>query len=199
MIAYKFLSRGRIAPFTGFQWPAAGCWVERDHWAEGSGVHACRLSDLPYWVGDELWRIELDGPILERETQIEAARGRLIESVSGWDLCRFASACALRTRDLALQAVRGPDVADVAKALLNASDMSRLLSAARSASPLPGLAGEMVAYVADAAVRALEGNAGSSSHTAAVAAVALHGHRAAFAEERRWQSRWLAAELALER
>jgi hypothetical protein len=198
MIAYKFLSCGRIAPFTGFQWPAAGSWVEQDRWVEGAGVHACRLCDLPYWVGEELWRIELDGSTLERESQIEAARGRLVEPVAGWSLSRFAFACAFRTRDLALQALRGCDAADVEKALRAASDVAELLHAARNARALSGEPGEMVAYVADAAVRALEGNAGSSSHTAAVAAVALHGHRAAFTEERRWQSRWLAAELALE-
>src|SRR5205814_7716784 len=153
MIAYEFLCRGRMAPFTGFQWPAAGCWVERDHWEEGSGVHACRLGDLPYWVGDELWRIELHGRILDRETQIEAARGRLVESIAGWDLSRFALACAFRTRDLALRALRGRDAADVETALLAAGDVTALLNAARTAPPLPGLAGEMVAYVADASVR----------------------------------------------
>lgn len=198
MIAYKFLSHGRIAPFTGFPWPVAGYWVNGDHRAEGYGVHACRLRDLPYWVTDELWRIELEGPILEHETQIEATRGRLLESVSGWDVDRFASACAFRTRDLALQVLHASDAADVREALLAATNLAELSTAARTPSRVTGIAGEMVAYVADAAVRALEGNAGSSSHTAAVAAVALHGHHAAFIEERRWQSRWLAAQLALE-
>ena len=73
-----------------------------------------------------------------------------------------------------------------------------MLGAARASAGLSGVPGEMVAYAADAALRALEGNGGSSSHTAAVAAVALHGHRAAFRHERRWQTRWLSDQLALE-
>src|SRR5437660_664030 len=62
MIAYKFLRAGRIGPFSRFAWPEPGVWVR----ASASdrcrrGIHACRMRDLPWWLGQELWEIELDG------------------------------------------------------------------------------------------------------------------------------------------
>src|SRR3954464_1733529 len=67
VIAFKWLARGAIAPFTGFRWPTDGPWVSIPSGVpEGAGVHACRISQLAYWIGEELWRIELDGPIVTR-------------------------------------------------------------------------------------------------------------------------------------
>ena len=60
MIAYKFLDAG-TAPFTGFRWPADE-WVEVTTVAPcRGGVHACRVRDLPFWLGRDLWEIELAG------------------------------------------------------------------------------------------------------------------------------------------
>jgi hypothetical protein len=43
------------------------------------GVHACRIGDLPFWVGfGELWEIELDGRIEDDERKLVATRGRLV-------------------------------------------------------------------------------------------------------------------------
>jgi hypothetical protein len=99
--AYKFLDRDGVARFTGFRWPV-------DEWVDGgrvdpcrSGVHACRVQDLPVWMGDELWEIELDGEIVERERQVIARRGRLVRQVDGWTdelLDGFGELCAERTR-----------------------------------------------------------------------------------------------------
>lgn len=102
MIAWKFLRRGRVAPFTGFAW-VPGAWVS-GRATHGAGVHACRVAHLPYWVDDELWRIELGEPVVERATQLEGARGRLVEAVAAWDPPAFAQACAGRARAYALQA-----------------------------------------------------------------------------------------------
>jgi hypothetical protein len=190
MIAYKFLERGAIAPFTQFAWPSDGRWVDAGQACEGTGIHACRPSDLPYWVSDELWRVELSSPVREREEQVEATRGRLLERIARWDPRAFAAACAFRTRDLALGAL-GP----AGEPLSRARDLDLLLTTARSLRDLDRFRAEMVGYVIDAAMRAREGHAGSASHTAAVAAVALRGSEAAFEEERQWQagflSRWL--------
>lgn len=101
MNAYKFLGRGRVAPFTGFRWPV-GEWVDGGRVEPcRSGIHACRVRDLPVWIGDELWEVELDGEIVERERQVIAQRGRLVRQVDEWTdevLDGFGELCARRTR-----------------------------------------------------------------------------------------------------
>jgi hypothetical protein len=102
MIAYKFLDEEGVAPFTGFRWPV-GDWVEADHVDPCSGgIHACRVRDLPIWMGRELWEIELDGEVVELERKLVAPRGRLLRRVSEWNdelLEGFARFCAGRTRE----------------------------------------------------------------------------------------------------
>jgi hypothetical protein len=84
MRALKFLREGRVAPYTGFHWPL-------DEWVEAEsadpcrdGVHALRAQDLPYWLGRELWEIELGGDVVEQERKVVASRGRLVGRVEGW-------------------------------------------------------------------------------------------------------------------
>jgi len=104
VIAFKWLARGAIAPFTGFRWPIDGSWVSAPSSApEGSGVHACRISQLAYWIGEELWRIELDGPIVTREMQVEARRARLLEQVTSWDAEAFKQGCVARIAGFAAE------------------------------------------------------------------------------------------------
>jgi hypothetical protein len=85
VIAYKFLDDGACAPFTGFRWPV-------DEWVEvpvvqpcRTGLHACRVRDLPYWLGRELWRVELAGEVVAERTKVVAARARLRERIDEWD------------------------------------------------------------------------------------------------------------------
>ena len=103
MIAYKFLRSGRIGPFSAFQWPEPGVWVHapRDLVACTRGVHACRPSDLPWWLADELWEIELDGPVQPDEHKIIAPAGRLRSQIEAWTpACaqEYADACAWRAQ-----------------------------------------------------------------------------------------------------
>jgi hypothetical protein len=84
VIAYKFLANGRVGPFTGFRWPV-------DEWVEAAdvetcrrGVHACRIRDLPFWMNEELWEVELDGELSEHERKIVAPRGRLVRRREEW-------------------------------------------------------------------------------------------------------------------
>jgi hypothetical protein len=103
VIAFKWLARGAMAPFTGVRWPLAE-WVSAPAGGpEGSGVHACRIAHLPWWLDEELWRVELDGSVIERETQLEARRGRLLDRVTSWDPDAFAQACAARAAALAAE------------------------------------------------------------------------------------------------
>ena len=77
MIAYKFLRSGRIRPFSAFQWPEPDVWVHapRDLAACKRGIHACRPRDLPWWLADELWEIELDGHVQPDEHKVIAPAG----------------------------------------------------------------------------------------------------------------------------
>ena len=180
MIAFKWLQRGALAPFTGFRWQR-GAWVAADPDApEGFGIHACRAGDLPYWVSDELWRLELEGPLFESETQIEGRRGRLLSQVERWDPMAYARACALHA---------GAACSERLAACTSLDEMSS------AAAALPT---HLVAYLQDACRRAAAGLAGPASFISAVAAVAATGRQSAFAEERAWQARWLAEELGLQ-
>jgi hypothetical protein len=102
MIAFKFLDEDGLAPFTGYRWPV-GDWVEADRVDPcGEGIHACRVRDLPIWMGRELWEIELDGEVVQLERKLVAARGRLLRRVEDWNdelLETFGRFCARRTRE----------------------------------------------------------------------------------------------------
>ena len=111
MRAFKVLIDGRSG-YTGWRWPlpdgeTPGEWVH----ATASeplelcvnGVHACTVGQLAQWLGEELWRIELGGEILETDAALVAARGRLLGQVPGWDQTArkaFAADCAGRARQL---------------------------------------------------------------------------------------------------
>lgn len=129
MIAYKFLRSGRSL-FTGATWPAPradrpGEWMD----VEGplalcaNGLHACRASQLPPWMGVELWAVELDGEILETPPALVARRGRLIGVVSSWDpatQAAFAADCALRA---ARTAGEDPTLTEVAAVVSHFAEM----------------------------------------------------------------------------
>jgi hypothetical protein len=102
LIAYKFLTTGRVGRFTGFHW-------EPDVWVEAAradrceaGIHACRVSDLPIWLDDELWEIELGGEVVAGEHKVVATRGRLGRRVERWApglAHEFGRFCVQRTRE----------------------------------------------------------------------------------------------------
>jgi hypothetical protein len=121
MQAYKFLRPHAVGPFSGFRWPlptggAPGRWVTAPGRLQPclNGVHACRISDLPFWLTEELWRIELEGAVVEEETVVIAERGRLVSRVDEWTgetALEYADACAARARG---HAAAAPDVAGYA-------------------------------------------------------------------------------------
>ena len=101
MIALKFLDEHGAAPFTGFRWPL-GEWVDAGELNPcRSGIHALRPRDLPYWLGPQLWVMELDGEILEQQRKLVARRGRLVRRRQEWNrelLDAFTVDCLVRTR-----------------------------------------------------------------------------------------------------
>jgi hypothetical protein len=89
VIAYKCLRDGGTSVFTAFRWPlpeaGPGPWVEAEIDPCRSGIHACRLADLPYWAGRELFEIELEGEIAAQPTKVVAPRGRLLRRIDAWE------------------------------------------------------------------------------------------------------------------
>ena len=178
MKAYKFLRRGAIAPISGVPWPTAasgpGPWME----VEGplapcrSGLHACRVESLAYWLHDELWEIELDGELARAEDLLVSRRARLVRHLEVWG-------SGVASRLLAASRAHAVDLVDAATPA--GKERARLWIQA---------AGRHVAL----------GNVALGAYTAAMAVARLDCEAAdvvRFREERLWQSGFIAAELGL--
>jgi hypothetical protein len=108
VIAYKFLRGDGSGVFTRFAWPlpdgGPGPWVEAPIVPCRSGIHACRLADLPLWLAHELYEVELAGDIVAERTKVVASRARLLRRVDAWDdamRAAYTRACADRAHALA--------------------------------------------------------------------------------------------------
>ena len=175
MIALKFLRAGRIAPFSEVRWPEAGTWLHAVGDPVGvcrTAVHACTAADLPLWLGDELWRVELRGRVRAGHGKLAAPAGRLVERVAAWDAdaaAAYGDACADRAVALAAD---GDEIADTL-----ADDARRCARRARR----PDLSAPTMA-------------AGAAMCAARVRGLAEPGGVAA---ERAWQAAWLGERLGL--
>jgi hypothetical protein len=99
VIAYKFLREGPIGPFSGFQWPERGVWVRtrEDPASCRAGIHACRVRDLPWWLANELWEIELDGLIPDsRISLLMAGDGAACALIHAAPMSAYVAAHAAR-------------------------------------------------------------------------------------------------------
>lgn len=204
MLAFKFLRAGSVGPFSGYRWPLPepgrpGPWVDASHSTSrvcGSGVHACDADHLVYWLARELWIVELEGEVVRGQRKLVAPRGRLVKRVDGWDReteRALADACVLRARAPVAAALRGAGEAALADAIAGAGTvpaLAEVVGAARAEGP----AGLALGYLADALAYAPP-DPSAGMFCAAHAALTEEGFRA----ERRWQSRWLADRLALDR
>jgi hypothetical protein len=201
MIAYKFLRSGRIGPFSDFRWPEPGVWIRAadDLAACRSGIHACRTQDLPWWLADELWEVELEGEVRFEKHKIVAPAGRLRSLVEQWTpACaqEYADACAWRARDRAVHALSRAEHPGAARELAGCDTLDAALSAARRLAEHVPEARIILTIAGDGAVRALTGAPPTSAYIAAHAAVRVDGP-AAYAAERAWQSQWLVERLGL--
>lgn len=201
MIAYKFLRAGRVGPFSGYQWPKPGEWVRVDGTLAVCrlGVHACRIRDLPWWLGDELWEIELEGEVQPDEHNLIAQAGRLRSRIEAWTpacAIEYGEACAWRTRDHAMQALRRAGHLEPAERLVTCGTLEQVRQVARElAKQLPDNRIPLT-IARDGAFRALTNAPPPSAYIAAHAAKRLDGP-AGYDAERAWQSRWLADRLGL--
>jgi len=201
MIAYKFLRSGRVGPFSAFQWPEPGIWVRapRDLLACNRGIHACRPSDLPWWLADELWEIELDGHVQPDEHKIIAPAGRLRSQIETWTAAcaqEYADACAWRARERAVQALTRAGHRNEAHELTTCATLDDVLTAARQLAEAIPETRISLTIAGDGAIRALTGAPPTTAYIAAHAARRLDG-AAGYAAERAWQSQWLVERLAL--
>jgi hypothetical protein len=201
VIAYKFLRAGRLGPFSGFRWPEPGVWVRAD--GEGApcrtGIHACRLQDLPWWLADELWEIELDEQLQVDEHKILAPAGRLLSPIERWTRAcaeQYAEACAWRARDHAVHALARAGHPQSASRLAACTMLDEMRSAARQLAEQVPDARIGLLMARDGAVRALTGAAPTSAYIAAQVAMRFDGP-SGYSAERHWQSRWLVDQLRL--
>lgn len=175
MKALKFLRAGGAGPFSDVTWPPPGTWLDAAGDPVGvcrTAVHACAVEDLPLWLGDELWRVELRGSIVQGHGKLAAPAGRLVDRVDAWDedaAIAYGDACAERA------AVLAADADEVAGTL--ADDARRC---ARRAGR-PDLSAPTLA-------------AGAAMCAARIRGLAEPGGVAA---ERAWQAAWLAGRLGL--
>ena len=217
MTWFKFLAPDATGPFSGYRWSAPDGVRDSGERTPGqwtaarlpldpcrSGLHLCREADLPFWLHEELYVADVDGPVVEYESFVLVHRARLVRRVDAWasgSAYRFSRGCAWRVRDLAVDALRGLDRDQDADRLLDCSTIDGLGEAARRIGRSNGI--DLTGYVADAAAfaagaRAGNGWASAAATTAFVAATAAraaagrgHGLAALLAERAR-QARWIA-------
>ena len=201
MIAYKFLRSGRVGPFSAFEWPEPGVWVRapQDLVACKRGIHACRPKDLPWWLADELWEIELDGHVQPDEHKVIAPAGRLRSQIEAWTpACaqEYADACAWRAQERGAQALTRAGHRNEAHELTTCATLDDVLMVARQlADDIPETRISLT-IAGDGAYRALTGAPPTSAYIAAHAAMRLDG-AAGYCAERAWQSHWLVDRLGL--
>lgn len=203
-----FLGTGARGLLDGRTWPVPigttpAAWLEGD---ERFPVRGYPLAELPHWLDDELWEVELDGTITPGDHSLTAARGRLIRRVGDWDASSawaFVEEAVARTRMLATRVLEAYGHSTQAAAIV-ASSLDQLVAVCHAAAAtLDGLPAELAAYPADCLRYADE----AQSHGAAAA---VAGYIAAHATgrladdydvgaggERAWQARWLATALNL--
>jgi hypothetical protein len=211
---FKFLAAGGVGPFSGYRWPALrasdapGEWTTADAPLDPcrGGLHLCRQADLPFWVQEELYLVEVEGDVVEHESFVLARRARLTLRVAAWGremAYGFSCDCAWRVRDHTADTLRRIGRNGDADVLLGCVTMDDLRGAAGRLGNGDGThVGRLVGYTGDAATYAASGETGSgwaaAAATTAFIAAAAAGFAAgtgpgqAAAVERNEQAVWIA-------
>jgi hypothetical protein len=200
--AYKFLRGDGVGQFSSFCW-SRNVWVSTDGPPRPCrrGIHACTVDDLPYWLGEELWLIELAEPVVAGPDKLVSPAGRLDRRIAEWDsqaALRLARVCASRVTERAVAALGeagldadGARIQDTPEQEL-AAELAHLASRAGRARP----ACEYAASAA-ASLREQPFVAAARAAYAASLAAAQAGGADEQREERAVQAAWLARELSL--
>lgn len=194
MIAYKFLARGGRGPITGRAWPlpgppSPGAWLS----AAGplvlcrDGIHACRPHDLSFWLHEELWRVELDGEVVDGPDCVVAARGRLLARVDAWSEAGGARRFATAVRDRAASLIDAAGAHDGLRPYVEDANVHVANGLAESPA-LAALCAAMGAAKAALALAAPDGHREAAQQT---------DLEAAYRRERIWQSAWIVREMQL--
>lgn len=170
---YGFLGEGAVAFLSGFRWPQPrdgqpGAWVRAGTDAPRDVVRGVPVDQLPWWLDDELWEVELDGSLVSAGRALAGDRARLVRRVDAWTgetAQELVAVCERRVREAA-QEEYADDV------VLYAEDADR-----------PAAAAAVAAYIA--------------AHALAGGEKGAPGYAAEFERERRWQVEWLKQRLQL--
>ena len=166
---WKFLGPGATAPFSGVRWPTPssrgpGGWLESADPPDPSrrGLHLCRDRDLPYWIGEELYVVEAEGPVVEGRSFVVASRARLLRRVDAWSreaAVGFALGCVEATCALVADVLRRTPAVE-ADLLGYTADLERFAAAVAEEPAWASRAGTVALVAATAAARASESQGG---------------------------------------
>jgi hypothetical protein len=202
--AYAFLDSERRSYVTDTAWPPVGEWLEA-----GNAVRACSADELPWWLDEQLWEVELDGAVRPLGRALTASRARLVRHVDAWSdsvAIELVAVCARRVRDEAVRALheagRNEDASALARAVApDEIEATAAPIAGGDAGPsrLAGLAADVVLYARDASapVRAVAVAAYVAAFALAGGDKRAPGYQEGFDAERRWQAGWLKDRLRL--
>lgn len=213
MIVYRFLDDGGHDPFLPLRWPlpeggTPGPWVDARRLPQAS-IEAYRWDQLAHWMGTALWEVEVQEPVEDvGGLAVSAVGARLVRQVTAWStttLAHFATACAWRTRDTAVRALRHAGQPEAAGSLQACKVLPAVAGAAAAIVGVAAPLRVMARFAAEAAGFA----AGPDHLRQAVPFVAAHAagreqgppgttpFAAGFMAEKEWQAHWLAHRLAL--
>jgi len=209
--AYAFLDPAATDYVSGVRWPVPddggpGAWLEA---GADSRLRGYPADQLPWWLDQHLWEVELAGDVRETDRSVLGARGRLLAPVHAWtpEAARELTAdCALRLRGRAVAALEADRRQTAATTLAAADDLESIAEAAASAASGEGDGSLLAGYTADL-VRFASFMPDPARGAAVAARVAAHAHgggdegkqgyEAAYAGERACQAAWLRTRLGL--
>ncbi len=116
---YKALRAGRIGPYSNYQWPPPGEWVEvkGDLVPCRNGIHYCTEAQIIHWLHDEIWTIEVSGDFTDIGNKRVCGKASLIKQLDLWtpqSARLFAADCAADVQHLA-RGHRGAEAIRVAR------------------------------------------------------------------------------------
>ena len=184
---YKFLNKGRIAPYSDWKWPQLKRWTQP---IEGklkeckTGYHLTTAAHLIDWIAPELYIAGAEGDIIVNGNKIVCRKARLVERVDTWNdktARLFAAECGYHV--LPIFEKRYPNDNRPRKALEMAVDFAN---------------DEAIGKDLAAAGAAARAAAQAAARDAAWAAAWAAARAAAWAAEMEWQSQRLVELLRLE-
>lgn len=138
---WKVLDKDRKPHLGGSgQWPEPGTWLEvaGEPVPCQNGLHLCRRSDLPSWLGPVIWEAEYEGESIDHDDNLVVRRARLAQRVDTWtERTARLLACDCADRALVRANVTDPKplkVVRVARLYADGQATFAEMAAARAAS-----------------------------------------------------------------